>query len=116
MWAVAGEAFISLGGADGEAEVLAGFHLHRPPFRVGQRRNDRHAQRHVDISRTRCALEGVIRESTTNPVTEIRRPEPGQIGMGADADIGVLRLDHGNFGFVDTKGERIEGSGRSAAR
>ena len=57
-------------------------------------------------------LNGVIRESTTNPATEIRRPEPGQIGVGADADIAVLRLDHGNFGFVDTKGGRIESSGR----
>lgn len=57
-------------------------------------------------------LREVIRESTTNPAAEIRHPELGQIGVGADADVAVLRLDRGNFGFVDVKGGRIEGTGR----
>jgi dihydroorotase len=57
-------------------------------------------------------LAEVIRESTTNPATEMRRPELGQIGAGADADIAVLRLEHGSFGYVDVKGGRIEGNER----
>jgi len=36
----------------------------------------------------------------------------GQIGVGADADIAVLRVERGKFGYVDTKGGRIEGSER----
>jgi len=57
-------------------------------------------------------LKEVIRESTTNPATEIRRPELGQIGVGADADVAVLRLEHGTFGYVDVRGGRIEGTER----
>jgi dihydroorotase len=57
-------------------------------------------------------LPEVIRESTTNPATEIRRPELGQIAVGTDADIAVLRLDKGNFGYVDVRGGRIEGNSR----
>ncbi len=54
----------------------------------------------------------VIRESTTNPATEMRRPELGQIGVGAEADIAVLRMEKGKFGYVDVRGGRIEGSQR----
>jgi dihydroorotase len=57
-------------------------------------------------------LVEVIRESTTNPAMEIKRPQLGQIGVGADADIAVLRLEHGKFGYVDVKGGRIEGTER----
>src|SRR5438477_12891894 len=57
-------------------------------------------------------LPEVIRESTTNPATQMRRPELGQIGVDADADIAVLGLEHGNFGFVDVKGGRIESDKR----
>jgi dihydroorotase len=57
-------------------------------------------------------LPEVIRESTANPAAEIRRLQLGHIGVGADADIAVLRLDHGKFGFVDVKGGRIEGTER----
>ena len=57
-------------------------------------------------------LEEVIRESTTNPATQIRRSELGQIRVGAGADVAVLRLDRGKFGFADVRGGRIEGGQR----
>jgi dihydroorotase len=57
-------------------------------------------------------LNEVIRESTTNPATEIHHPELGQIAVGSDADVAVLRLEHGKFGYVDTRGGRIEGNDR----
>ena len=57
-------------------------------------------------------LAEVIRESTINPALEIRRPQLGHIGVGADADIAVLRLDRGRFGYVDNRGGRIEGDRR----
>ncbi len=57
-------------------------------------------------------LKEVIRESTTNPAMEIRRPQLGHIAVGSEADIAVLRLEHGKFGFVDCKGGRIEGDQR----
>ncbi len=57
-------------------------------------------------------LKEVIRQSTTNPANIIKRPELGQIAVGAEADVAVLRLDEGQFGFVDVKGGRIEGRQR----
>lgn len=57
-------------------------------------------------------LKEVIRQSTTNPATQIKRPELGQIAVGAEADVAVLRLDRGKFGFVDVRGGRIEGTER----
>jgi dihydroorotase len=57
-------------------------------------------------------LPEVIRESTTNPATQMRRPELGQIAVGADADVAVLRLERGKFGYVDVKGGRIDGDQR----
>src|SRR5262249_38935006 len=57
-------------------------------------------------------LKEVIRESTMNPAAEIRRPQLGHIGIGSDADIAVLRLERGNFGYVDNRGGRLAGDQR----
>lgn len=54
-------------------------------------------------------LAEVIRMSTWNPAKEIKRPALGNLDVGADADIAVLRLDRGNFGFVDSAGARKSG-------
>jgi dihydroorotase len=57
-------------------------------------------------------LKDVILESTSNPASEIRRPQLGHIAVGAEADIAVLRVERGRFGFVDCNGGRIEGDQR----
>jgi len=57
-------------------------------------------------------LAEVIRESTTNPATEIGHPELGQIAVGSVADIAVLRVDHGNFGYADLAGGKVNGTER----
>ncbi len=54
-------------------------------------------------------LAEVIRMSTWNPAKEIKRPQLGNLDAGADADIAVLRVDRGTFGFVDSAGARKEG-------
>jgi dihydroorotase len=51
-------------------------------------------------------LTDVVRMSTWNPAKEIHRPQLGNLDEGADADIAVLRLDHGKFGMVDSAGAR----------
>ena len=55
------------------------------------------------------SLQDVVRMSTWAPAKEIRRPLLGNLDPGAEADIAVLRLDHGNFGFVDSAGARKSG-------
>jgi dihydroorotase len=60
-------------------------------------------------------LSEVIRESTTNPATEIGHPEIGQIAVGSVADIAVLRVEHGNFGYADLAGGKVDGTERILA-
>ncbi len=55
-------------------------------------------------------LEDVIRMSTSNPARQIKRPELGHLGAGAAADVAVLRLDEGRYGFVDVRNARKTGS------
>jgi dihydroorotase len=57
-------------------------------------------------------LAEVIKMSTTNPATQVKRPELGQIAPGAEADVAVLRVETGDFGFVDVRGGRISGKQR----
>jgi dihydroorotase len=55
-------------------------------------------------------LDDVVTRSTWNPAREIKREEFGNLSLGASADIAVLRVEHGNFGFVDTTGARMKGT------
>jgi dihydroorotase len=57
-------------------------------------------------------LVEVIRASTANPAAQVLRPELGHIGVGAEGDIAVFRLEKGAFGFADVIGGRIEGRER----
>jgi dihydroorotase len=56
------------------------------------------------------SLEDVIACSTWNPAREIRREELGHLTVGAVADIAVLRLVKGAFGFVDSARLRMNGT------
>jgi dihydroorotase len=55
-------------------------------------------------------LEEVILKSTWNPAQQIKRPALGHLTVGAEADIAVLRLTKGDFGFVDINGGRLKGT------
>lgn len=60
-------------------------------------------------------LADVIRMSTWSPAQEIRRTEFGHLTEGAVADVTVLRLDKGAFGFLDSAGARFSGAQRLTA-
>ena len=55
-------------------------------------------------------LPNVIKASTWNPAREIKREELGNLSPGAIADITILNLREGKFGFFDYTGYKIEGS------
>ena len=57
-------------------------------------------------------LQDVIARSTLNPAREIRRDDLGRLAVGTAADVAVLRLERGNFGFVDVFGARLSGNQR----
>lgn len=60
------------------------------------------------------SLEDVIAKSTLNPAREIKRDDLGRLAVGSPADVAVLRLEKGNFGFVDVFGARLSGHQRLA--
>ena len=60
-------------------------------------------------------LDEVVLRSTWNPAREIEREDLGNLSVGAPADIAVLRLENGDFGFVDVYGARMKGSRKLAA-
>jgi dihydroorotase len=55
------------------------------------------------------SLTDVILRSTWNPAQEIRHEELGALTVGGIADVALLRLEKGNFGFVDSLGGRLDG-------
>ena len=56
------------------------------------------------------SLDDVILRSTWNPAREIKHEELGHLSVGALADVAVLRLEKGSYGFVDMYGARMNGT------
>ncbi len=57
-------------------------------------------------------LDDVIYRSTWNPARIIHREQLGHLSAGALADIAVLRVEKGQFAFVDSWGARMDGAQR----
>jgi len=55
-------------------------------------------------------LDQVIQWSTWNPAREIHHEDLGNLSIGVPADIAVLRLEKGTFGFTDMYGARMNGT------
>jgi len=60
-------------------------------------------------------LAKVIEKSTWNPAREIKQDGLGHLAPGAVADIAVLRLEKGQFGFIDMYGAKLTGTQRLVA-
>ncbi len=54
-------------------------------------------------------LKEVVATVTWNPAQYIKRTDLGHLSVGAIADIALLKLNTGNFGFVDTKRMKMRG-------
>lgn len=57
-------------------------------------------------------MDQVIAQSTWHPAREVHHEELGNLDAGADADVTVLRIERGDFGFVDSYGARMRGNQR----
>ena len=53
-------------------------------------------------------LQSVIKASTWIPAQMIKREELGTLSVGSDADIAILNIRKGKFGFFDYTGYKIE--------
>jgi dihydroorotase len=60
-------------------------------------------------------IDQVIAQSTWHPAREIHHEELGNLDVGADADVTVLRIERGDYGFVDSYGARMRGNQLLAA-
>ena len=55
------------------------------------------------------SLADVIRANTSRAAEVIKRADLGHLGPGAEADLTVLNLRRGKFGFVDVQGGKLMG-------
>ncbi len=62
------------------------------------------------------SLNQVVEMSTAAPARWMKRPELGNLSVGAEADVAVLELEKGDFGFVDSGLARMKGDKRLTCR
>ncbi|MCU1328550.1 MAG: amidohydrolase [Bryobacterales bacterium] len=58
------------------------------------------------------SLEDVVARATWNPAQQIRQFSLGNLSVGSPADIAVLSLHEGKYGFADMYGARLAGTKR----
>jgi dihydroorotase len=54
-------------------------------------------------------VQDIIYRATWNSANSVRRPDLGNLSEGSVADLVILNVRRGNFGFIDTKGARMSG-------
>ena len=54
-------------------------------------------------------FEDIIFRASWNSAQSIKREDLGHLSEGAEADIAVIRIRKGDFGFVDAGGYRLDG-------
>jgi dihydroorotase len=55
-------------------------------------------------------IKDVIQHASSNPAQSIKREDLGSLSEGAVADISVIKVLQGNFGFTDAGGNKINGT------
>ncbi len=55
-------------------------------------------------------LQDAVLRSTWNPANVIKRPDLGHLSIGSEADIAVLNVRQGDFGFLDVRGAKLHGT------
>src|SRR6201994_2707378 len=61
------------------------------------------------------SLQEAVAEMTSHPAHEIKHDELGNLSAGAIADVAVLRVEKGHFGFTDMVNTRFDGSQKLVA-
>ncbi len=56
------------------------------------------------------SLPEVVAEMTAHPAHQIKREELGNLSVGSVADIAVLSIQKGHFGFTDMVNTRVDGN------
>jgi dihydroorotase len=56
------------------------------------------------------SLQEAVAEMTSHPARQIKREDLGNLSEGSVADIAVLRVEKGHFGFTDMQNTRVDGT------
>ncbi len=56
-----------------------------------------------------ASIQDVVKMSTDKPAQVIKQTQLGSLSEGAEADVAVLRVDQGQFGFIDVKNSKASG-------
>ena len=56
------------------------------------------------------SIQEVIAATTSQPARYIQRKELGHLSVGGLADVTLLNIRKGDFGFIDTRGKRMKGN------
>jgi dihydroorotase len=58
----------------------------------------------------KLSMAEVIAASTWKPAQVINRHELGHLTPGSEADVAILKVEEGDFGYIDTKGWKVNGT------
>ena len=83
-----------------------GSDMHRNSLNAGMKDMLNIMSKYLNIG---MRVQEVVAHATWRSATSIRRPDLGQLSEGAIADIAILDLVTGTFGFVDASGVRLAG-------
>jgi dihydroorotase len=56
------------------------------------------------------SIQELIAATTSKPAKYIQRNDLGHLSVGGVADVTLLKIKEGNFGFIDTRGKRMKGN------
>jgi dihydroorotase len=62
------------------------------------------------------SLKEAVTEMTSHPAHEIKREDLGNLSVGSVADVAVLSVEKGNFGFTDMQNTRVNGTEKLIAQ
>jgi len=84
-----------------------GSDLHRFSMNSGMKSMLNIMSKYLNMGMT---IEDVILRATWNAAKSIKRDDLGNLGEGMAADIAVLNILNGDFGFIDSGGNKIKGN------
>jgi len=89
-----------------------GSDLHRSSINSGMKNMLETMSKFLNLG---MSLQDVINSATWSPASSIKRSDLGHLGEGAEADIAVISIRKGTFGFIDTKNNKLTGDRRLEA-
>lgn len=89
-----------------------GTDLHRGSMNAGMKDMLNIMSKYLNMG---MSLADIVERATWGPARALRRDDIGHLGVGATADVAVLGVENGRFGFVDAGGFRMSGERKLSA-